>query len=604
MATQMGIGESSAREAVGHDGYPNFPGEPYIDNAETTVIENDPQRRLPPPEVPKSQHVTSHLLSGPSESHTPSSHLMDPPFARQLIRNLSVSSRLHAAGYSTTCPSKCAQCQWSPNEATLFDKVPRGHRYHRVDKLCLGTEVLSSNGITLSNNDSSGDCRSCKCTVGDSSLNREFGTQPSVAEGPSKGWASVVGLKTGGSGDANRFASYMLVIWLLPLAVSTFLVAALGIPHGARAGALLNSTGEFVVSKPPPRLRTPALWLLPLFPSAFQPPYTLEKLHRSRPASRLKTILRANCSETFCQLRLLTPTPCSWPITNMSGYDQFTPGEYLPVGYGQDNSHFEDAIYTLIPEYEEPILDYTDLPQTPTDASLHPIFMFTPHISPLETPQTSPATICGDPQWLPRGEFGDDSSGDLFSFGSPSSNFPSSPVETPNSFKSSPGDQIPQTPISLEPNSPPPPAPEPLKNPDGTWAFPQAGTSLEPSSPPTPAPEPVQNPDGTWACPQAGCTHPGHKRRCDARKHHKSHTKPYPCKMRNCTYRSSNAKDRERHYDTRHASTKHPACPAPGCGVLKSRVDNMRDHIRRKHQGMDYRSPKISALYPRRRGRR
>jgi len=257
MATQMGIGKSSAREAVGHDGYPNFPGEPYIDNAETTVIENDPQRRLPPPKVPKSQHVTSHILSGPSESHTPSSHLMDPPFTRQLIRNLSVSSRLHVAGYSTTCPLKCAQCQWSPNEATLFDKVPRGHRYHRVDKLCLGTEVLSSNGITLSNNDSSGDCRSCKCTVGDSSLNREFGTQPSVAGGPSKGWASVVGLKTGGSGDANRFASYMLVIWLLPLAVSTFLVAALGIPHGARAGALLNSTGEFVVSKPPPRLRTP-----------------------------------------------------------------------------------------------------------------------------------------------------------------------------------------------------------------------------------------------------------------------------------------------------------------------------------------------------------
>ncbi|KAG0638512.1 hypothetical protein HOY80DRAFT_1010057 [Tuber brumale] len=584
MATRMDFGVSPAREAMSHDGCPSFLGEPYIDNAETAVIENDPRRRLPPPEVPKSQHVTYHFPSGPSESHTPSSHLMDLPFARQLIHHLSVSSRLHAAGYSTTCPSKCAQCQCSPNEATLFDKVPRGHRYHRVNKLCLGTSLLFSDGITLSYNVSSGDCRSCKCTVGDSSLNREFGMQSSVAEGPSKRWASAVGSKTDGTGDANRFASYMLVIWLLPLAVSTFLVAALGIPHGARAGALLNSTGEFVVSKPPPRLRTPdpkeALWLLPLFPSAFQPPYTLEKLHRSRRASRLSIYLRLSA----CSCRpttLLIHTTCAWPIADMSGYEQFTRlplREYPPVGYDQNIlSHFEDAIHAVISQHEDQNLEYTDLPRIPVDASIQPMFMepmFTPHLSPLDTPETSPSTLYEDlPQWLPGSEFGDDSSEIFFSFDSPLITFASSPVDTPN--PSTPGDQIPQTP-----------------------------TSLEPSSPPPPAPEPVQNPDGTWACPQAGCTHPGHKRRCDARKHHKSHTKPYACKMRNCGYRSSNAKDRERHYDTRHASTKHPACPAPGCGVLKSRVDNMRDHIRRKHPGMDYRSPRISALYPRRRGRR
>lgn len=175
---------------------------------------------------------------------------MDLPFARQLIHNLSVSSRLHAASYSTTCPSKCAQCKWSPNEATSLHS-----QYHRVNEVCLGILALFPVGITLCLDASSKGSLSCKCAAGDSSLNREIGAQSSVAEGPSKRWGSAVG-STGGSGGTDRFASYMFVIWLLPFAVSTFLVAALGIPCGPRAGALLNSTGEFVVSKSP-RLRTP-----------------------------------------------------------------------------------------------------------------------------------------------------------------------------------------------------------------------------------------------------------------------------------------------------------------------------------------------------------
>ena len=176
---------------------------------------------------------------------------MDLPFARQLIHNLSISSRLHAASYSTIYPSKCAQCQWSPNEATSLH-----NQYHRVNGACLGNFVLFPAGIVSCDDISSGDCSSCKCAVGDSSLNWEIGARSSVAEGPSKGWGSAVGPITGGSEDANQFTSYMLVFWLLPLAVSTFLVAALGIPRGACAGALLNSTGGFVVSKSP-RLRTP-----------------------------------------------------------------------------------------------------------------------------------------------------------------------------------------------------------------------------------------------------------------------------------------------------------------------------------------------------------
>lgn len=249
MATQMGLGVSSAHEAMSHHGCPDFPGEPYTVNVETTVIGNDPQCPLPPLQVQKSPHVTLRFPSGSSETHTTSYHLMDLPFARQLIHNLSVFSRLHAASYSTTCPSKCAQCKWSPNEATSLH-----NQYHRVNEVCLGISSSFPAGI-MCNDISSGDRPSCKCAVGDSSLNGEIGAQSSVAEGPSKRLGSAVGL-TGGSGGADGFASYMLVIWLLPFAVSTFLVAALGIPRGARARALLNSTGELVVSKSP-RLRTP-----------------------------------------------------------------------------------------------------------------------------------------------------------------------------------------------------------------------------------------------------------------------------------------------------------------------------------------------------------
>ncbi|PUU76743.1 hypothetical protein B9Z19DRAFT_989339 [Tuber borchii] len=585
MPTQMGLGVSSAHEAMSHDACPNFPGEPYTINAETTVIGNDPQCLLSPSQVQKSRHVTLLFPSGSSETHTTSCHLMDLPFARQLIHNLSVSSRLHAASYSTTCPSKCAR-NWSPNEATSSHS-----QYHRVNEVCLGILNLFPAGITLCSDVTSKGCPSCKCAAGDSSLNREIGAQSSVAEGPSKRWGSAVG-STGGSGGTDRFASYMFFIWLLPFAVSTFLVAALRIPRGACAGALLNSTGEFVVSKSP-RLRTPEWWLLPLLPSAFQSPYTFGKATLISP--RYTNYLAALLSILFLpapvgQLRLSISTTRAPPITKMSEYNNqqhSSSGEYPPLEY---ESHWEDALYGMVTGYEDQNLGYaTDIPD------LQPIYMedLFIHQSPLDSQNSSPLTLGEEALWPPASEFGDNSPEAYFSF--ESSSLTSSPMNTPESFSTlSSGGQIPQSPYSSVDT------PTTLSTLSPGGQIPQTPASLEPSSPPPPAPEPVQNPDGTWACPQPGCTHPGHKRRCDARKHYKSHTKPYACRVKGCEYRSSNAKDRERHYDTRHAKTRHPACPAPGCGVLKSRVDNMRDHIRRKHPEMDHKGPEISALYPRR----
>lgn len=269
------------------------------------------------------------------------------------------------------------------------------------------------------------------------------------------------------------------------------------------------------------------------------------------------------------------------------------PGEYFSPEY--DQTHWEDATFgMMITGYEDPSFGYAaDVP-----ADLQPIFMedlLTPHLSPLDSQNSSPLTLCDD-LWPPTSGFGDNSPDSYFSL-EPSS-LTSSPVDTPASFSTpSSGGQIPQTPYS--PVDTPTSHSSPSSSSSGQ--IPQTPASLEPASPPPPAPEPIQNPDSTWACPQPGCTHPGHKRRCDARKHYKSHTKPYACRVKGCEYRSSNAKDRERHYDTRHAKTGHPACPARGCGALKSRVDNMRDHIRRKHPEMDHKSSAISDLYPRRR---
>ncbi|CUS13615.1 unnamed protein product, partial [Tuber aestivum] len=614
MSAQMGLVVSSVREEMSHDGCPNFPGEPYTaDNAETTVIENHPQCRLLPSQVQKL-HVTPHSLSGSSETRTSSSHLMGLPFVGQLIHNLPVSSRLHAAGHSTTYPSKCTQSRWSPSEATSA----HGLRCHRVNGLCFGTTVSFSDGITSCTDVSPGGCRSCVHAIGDSNLNREFGMQSSVAEGPSKGRGSAAGSKTGGSEDANLFASYML-FWLIPLAVSTSLVAALGIPHGARAGALLNSTGEFVVSKSPPRLRTPALWLLPLFPSAFQSPYTLEQLYPSSLESRLsRNLVRANCSETFCQLRLPIPTTWARPIAKMSSYNQSThapPGEDL-LGPDQADSYFESEMRQIaISGYGEPSPGYTTYSgQDLTAIPLQPVSMedLLTFIPPSATPHTSPGTLYDEPQWPFGGGLGSTSPENYFSspenyFSSPE-NCLSSPnyLSSPENYPSSPGNFISFDPSITSPSPADTPASAtPSSGDRAPRTPPQSPSPPEPSPPPLPTPEPLQKPDGTWACPEPGCPHPGHKRRCDARKHHKSHTKPYPCRRRGCDYRSSNAKDRERHYDTRHAKiTDHPLCPAPGCGVHKSRVDNMRDHIRRKHPEMDHRSPGISALYPRRRGRR
>ena len=93
--------------------------------------------------------------------------------------------------------------------------------------------------------------------------------------------------------------------------------------------------------------------------------------------------------------------------------------------------------------------------------------------------------------------------------------------------------------------------------------------------------------DGTsWKCAYPGCTsHAIFTRRCDLRKHYRRHSKTLFCRHQGCPSATeggfSSRKDRDRH------EAKHRPdipCEWPGCDRVFSRVDNMKDHVRRIHQ--------------------
>ena len=94
-------------------------------------------------------------------------------------------------------------------------------------------------------------------------------------------------------------------------------------------------------------------------------------------------------------------------------------------------------------------------------------------------------------------------------------------------------------------------------------------------------------PDGrSWRCAHPGCTSQAtFTRGCDLRKHFRRHTKSLFCRHEDCPQSTeggfSSKKDRDRH------EAKHrPGVPCEweGCDRKFSRVDNMKDHVRRIHR--------------------
>lgn len=91
---------------------------------------------------------------------------------------------------------------------------------------------------------------------------------------------------------------------------------------------------------------------------------------------------------------------------------------------------------------------------------------------------------------------------------------------------------------------------------------------------------------GTWRCSYPGCSSKTvFHRGCDLRKHHKRHGRHFFCRHPGCpkstTGGFSSRKDRGRHEAKHNPSIN---CGWEGCTRIFSRMDNMRDHVRRVHQ--------------------
>ena len=138
-----------------------------------------------------------------------------------------------------------------------------------------------------------------------------------------------------------------------------------------------------------------------------------------------------------------------------------------------------------------------------------------------------------------------------------------------------------------------PNAPWPALHPDDVDASSGVGASTSRSVSPNPAD--LHNfgillSDGkTWRCGYPGCTSQAKfTRGCDLRKHFKRHTKSLFCRHDNCPQSReggfSSKKDRDRH-----ESSHKPGvlCSHTGCERRFSRVDNMKDHVRRIHEKKD-----------------
>lgn len=118
-------------------------------------------------------------------------------------------------------------------------------------------------------------------------------------------------------------------------------------------------------------------------------------------------------------------------------------------------------------------------------------------------------------------------------------------------------------------------------------------SSHQPSSPQSNAADLSQygipTADGAWRCAYPGCkSHMHFHRGCDLRKHFNRHRKHLFCRHYGCSQSRrggfSSKKDR-----ARHESKHNPGvvCVWEGCGRVFSRVDNMKDHVRRIHRRGD-----------------
>ncbi|KAL4776821.1 hypothetical protein BDW60DRAFT_202923 [Aspergillus nidulans var. acristatus] len=99
---------------------------------------------------------------------------------------------------------------------------------------------------------------------------------------------------------------------------------------------------------------------------------------------------------------------------------------------------------------------------------------------------------------------------------------------------------------------------------------------------------------GSWRCAYPSCSSPSLFRRgCDLRKHYNRHRKHLFCRHDGCPQSNpqtpgagfSSKKDRDRH-EAKHNPGIVCEWAGEGCTRVFSRVDNMKDHVRRIHKGV------------------
>ncbi|KAJ5474298.1 hypothetical protein N7475_003864 [Penicillium sp. IBT 31633x] len=98
--------------------------------------------------------------------------------------------------------------------------------------------------------------------------------------------------------------------------------------------------------------------------------------------------------------------------------------------------------------------------------------------------------------------------------------------------------------------------------------------------------------DGTWRCAHPGCSSQALFRRgCDLRKHFNRHRKYLFCRYEGCPQSAQNAQSAQNGFSSKKDRARHEAkhnpgvfCEWEGCGKVFSRVDNMKDHMRRIHR--------------------
>ncbi|KAK0936733.1 hypothetical protein LTR48_005458 [Friedmanniomyces endolithicus] len=95
-----------------------------------------------------------------------------------------------------------------------------------------------------------------------------------------------------------------------------------------------------------------------------------------------------------------------------------------------------------------------------------------------------------------------------------------------------------------------------------------------------------RNETRSWSCAYPGCSSKStFSRGCDLRKHYKRHTKTLFCRHEGCPQATSGGFSSKKDC-ARHEAKHNPeiACEWDGCDRLFSRVDNMKDHVRRVHR--------------------